>query len=674
MNFDHLRTTYFDECAELLESAYAQLAALAEGRAGGDTVHALFRDIHSIKGGGGAFGFDRLVRLAHAMETLLDLVRSAAVATSPQLVALLLRGTDALADLLAAERDGTGAPAGLEDALIRGCLEAAAVAESNQPAAAAAPAQQAAAAAGWHLRFRPHPALFRNANEPLLLIRELRRLGPLSVAVELDRLPGLEQLEAEDAYLAWRLDLSAAVPREQVEAVFEFVIDDCDLTIEPLASSLALSSAAPDATTGEASIRDAAAPEPAAGRAESLAPTTQSVRVDVAKIDRLINLVGELVINQAMLAELGSSLPPTLCPGLTSGLETLSQHLRELQEGVMAIRTQPVKSVFSRMPRLVRELSAQLGKEVRLLVTGEATEIDKTVVEQLADPLTHLLRNALDHGIEPPEARLAAGKPRQGTIHLGAEQRSGRIVIEIADDGRGIDRTRVLARAIERGLVTADAALTEAEIDELIFLPGFSTAAAVSAVSGRGVGMDVVRRNIQALGGRITLESTFGSGSRFLLSLPLTLAVLDGLVVSVGREAYILPISAIVESLRPRLEDIHAVVGSGEVLAIRGAYIPLLPLHRRFGVPGAVADPARGIVVIVETDHAGQVGLLVDDLVGQQQVVVKSLELNFGRIEGISGATILGDGRVALILDVPALGAAGPARVHPAAASRPALQ
>jgi two-component system chemotaxis sensor kinase CheA len=341
----------------------------------------------------------------------------------------------------------------------------------------------------------------------------------------------------------------------------------------------------------------------------------------------------------------------------------------------MAIRTQPVKSVFSRMPRLVRELSAQLGKDVRLVITGEATEIDKTVVEQLADPLTHLLRNALDHGVETPEARAQAGKPRQATVHLGAEQRGGRILIEISDDGRGIDRARVLARAKERGLVTADATLTESEIDELIFVPGFSTAAAVSSVSGRGVGMDVVRRNIQSLGGRITVESRLGEGSRFVLALPLTLAVMDGLVVSVGREAYILPIVAIVESLRPRREDIHAVVGRGEVLAIRGAYIPLLPLHARFGVADAETDPARGIVVIVDTDSAGRIGLLVDDLVGQQQVVVKSIEANYGHIPGIGGATILGSGRVALILDVAGLAAAAgarPCRARAMAAAQPA--
>ncbi|WP_439598648.1 chemotaxis protein CheA [Falsiroseomonas sp.] len=658
MSFDHLRATYFEESAELLESAYAQLSDLAEGREDGETVHALFRAIHSIKGGGGAFGFERLVRLAHGMETLLDLLRDGTLALDQGRVALLLRGADALADLLAAERAGTQVAAGFEDALMQD-FRIAAEAPASAPSAAAAPAARATAQLpeGWRIDFRPRPELFRNANEPLLLVRQLQRLGPVTVSADLTRLPSLERMEAEDAYLDWHFGLQAAVPRESVEEVFEFVADDCELTISPIEAEVVAKAdtpqeAAPAAVASLAAQAVAATPQAAAASQ----PTAQSMRVDVQKIDRLVNLVGEMVIGQAMLVQHASSLPPDLSPGLTAGLEALSQHLRELQEGVMSIRTQPVKSVFSRMPRLVRELSAQLGKDVRLVVTGESTEIDKTVVEQLADPLTHLLRNALDHGIETPEQREAAGKPRQGTVHLSAAQRSGRIVIELSDDGRGIDRARVLARARERGLVAPDAVLSDAEIDELIFLPSFSTAATISAVSGRGVGMDVVRRNIQALGGRIALESRFGAGSRFLLSLPLTLAVLDGLVVSVGREAYILPIAAIVESLRPRREDIHAVVGRGEVLSIRGAYIPLLPLHRHFAVPEAEADPARGIVVIVETDHAGQIGLLVDDLVGQQQVVVKSLEANYGRVEGIGGATILGDGRVALILDIPGLG------------------
>jgi two-component system chemotaxis sensor kinase CheA len=305
--------------------------------------------------------------------------------------------------------------------------------------------------------------------------------------------------------------------------------------------------------------------------------------------------------------------------------------------------------------------------DIRLVVTGEGTEIDKTVIEQLADPLTHLLRNALDHGIEMPDEREAACKPRQGTIHLGAGHRSGRIIIEISDDGRGIDRARVRAKAESRGLIPPNAALSDEEIDNLIFLPGFSTAEAVSSISGRGVGMDVVKRNMQALGGRIVVESEVGKGSRFVLSLPLTLAVLEGMVVAVGRETYIVPLTQIMESLRPLKSDIHPVIGRGEVLAIRGAYLPLVYLHRHFSVEGAVADPCKGIVVIVESETDGRVGLVVDELIGQQQVVVKSLEANYDPVEGISGATILGNGRVALILDVAGLRDSTDAQRRPAA-------
>ena len=645
---DQLRATYFEECAELLDSAYAQLNALHEGAGDGETIHALFRAIHSIKGGGGVFGFARIVALAHSMETLLDLMRDGAVPSDPARVMLVLRGADILADLLGAERSNGTVPAGIEDGLVADLAEA--LDGHGGPQAEAAQEAGPRTAAGWRIRFAPQPALYRNANDPLLLVRDLRRLGPVEVVADLSRLPALDTMDPEGAYCAWTFELTAAATLAQVEEVFEFVVDDCDMSIEPLGGAEAAAFVEAD-VPAETTVQ-AQAP----ARAEMAA---QSVRVDVVKVDKLVNLVGELVINQSMLVQMGSTLPPEVCPGLIAGLETLSQHLRELQEGVMAIRTQPVKSVFGRMPRLVRELSAQLGKDIRLIVTGEGTEIDKTVVEQLADPLTHLLRNALDHGIETPEQRVAAGKPPQGTVLLSAEQRSGRIVIVLADDGRGIDRARVLARAKERGLVAADTSMTDSEIDELIFLPGFSTAAAVSSVSGRGVGMDVVRRNIQGLGGRIAIESVTGQGSRFILSLPLTLAVMDGLVVSVGEETYVVPITSIVESLRPRRADIHPLVGGGEVLAIRGAYIPLLKLGRHFGMPGAIDDPARGIVVIVETDSAGQLGLVVDELVGQQQIVVKSLESNYGRIGGVSGATILGNGRVALILDVAGLSGPG---------------
>lgn len=648
-SFDHLKSTYFQECAELLDSAYVNLAAL-EDASDSEPMHAIFRAIHSIKGGGGAFGFDRMVAFAHGLETLLDLLRDNRIAMTRDIASMLLRATDALSDLVTAERTGDAVAAGFEDELLAELERASGHAsDANAPVQPSALTSPPAEPTPYRIRFLPHASLFKNANEPLLLIRALQRLGQATVTAELDRLPPLERMDPEAAYVAWTIDIVSSAPKSNLTDIFEFVADHCDLQVTVLQP---LPDASPDAATARTEKAKTDAPSQ---RRVELPAASQSVRVDVEKVDRLVNLVGELVINQAMLVQLGGLLPSDLCPGLISGLETLSQHLRELQEGVMAIRTQPVRSVFSRMPRLVRELSAQLGKEVRLVVTGEGTEIDKTVIEQLADPLTHLLRNALDHGVELPDVRVANGKPPQGTIHLAAEHRSGRIVIEVSDDGQGINRDRVLARAKQRGLIAANDTPSEEEIDNLIFLPGFSTVDVVSNISGRGVGMDVVRRNIQALGGRISVQSRLGSGSRFLLSLPLTLAILDGMIVAVGRESYIVPLTNIVESLRPKREEIHAVAGCGDVVAIRGEYVPLINLAQHFSVPEAVADPAQGIVVVVENESAGRVGLVVDELVGQQQVVVKSLEANYGSVDGIGGATILGNGRVALILDIAGL-------------------
>jgi two-component system chemotaxis sensor kinase CheA len=645
--FDHLKSTYFQECAELLDSVYVNLAAL-DTAADSEPVHAIFRAIHSIKGGGGAFGLARMVAFAHGLETLLDLLRDDRIALTPDLASLLLRATDALSDLVGADRTGEAVAGGFEDALLKQLELAAGHASAAPPEMSPPHLAIPGEAVAHRIRFLPHASLFQSANEPLLLIRELQRLGDTRVTADFGRLPALERMDPDAAYLGWTIDIVTHAPVSRLTDVFDFVSEHCDLSIEPLLATIAAPGGKP--VTPERAQADLSVPR----RADPPA-ATQSVRVDVEKIDRLVNLVGELVINQAMLVQLGGLLPSDLCPGLISGLETLSQHLRELQEGVMAIRTQPVRSVFSRMPRLVRELSAQLGKDVRLVITGEGTEIDKTVIEQLADPLTHLLRNALDHGIETPATRGARGKSPQGTIHLAAEHRSGRIVIEVSDDGQGIDRERVLTRARQRGLVTEAVTPSEEEIDNLIFLPGFSTADVVSSISGRGVGMDVVRRNIQALGGRITVQSRRGDGSRFVLSLPLTLAILDGMIVAVGRESYIVPLTNIVESLRPKRQDIHAVAGRTDVVAIRGEYVPLINLARHFSVPGAMHDPSKGIVVVVETESAGRVGLVVDELVGQQQVVVKSLEANYGPVEGIGGATILGNGRVALILDVAGL-------------------
>jgi two-component system chemotaxis sensor kinase CheA len=661
--YDHLKGTYFQECAELLDAAYGHLAAIDDGRVDHDTVHAIFRAIHSIKGGGGAFGFERMVAFAHVLESVLDLLRDGRLVLSAEIGVLLVKSIDILGDLVDSSRTGENRETGFEDAALRALQHA--MADIQPPASVAIadnPSVRPADVRRLCVRIEPHAGLFRRANEPLLLIRQLQHLGHAEIIADLARLPTLDMMDPESAYLSWSVLLHTGAAFSEIEEIFDFVSDCCDVTIvvQPESAQgheeFVLEHSAGLAEVPASSLT---AGTPPAAVAPS-ATAQPSIRVDVEKVDRLVNLVGEMVINQAMLVQLSGQLPPEMCPGLLSGMETMSQHLRELQEAVMSVRAQPVKSVFARMPRLVRELSAQLGKEVRLVLSGEGTEIDKTVIEQLADPLTHMLRNALDHGLERPDERVANGKARQGIIHLSAAHRSGRIVIDMVDDGRGIARDLVLAKARVQGLVAPEAVLQDDEIDNLIFAPGFSTAETVSDISGRGVGMDVVKRNIQALGGRVSVSSTPGKGARFTLSLPLTLAILDGMVVGLGRECYIIPVTTIVESLRPKRGQIHVVAGHGDVLAIRGEYVPLVYLHALFAVPDAVRDPCLGIIVIVEGEGGRRIGLVVDDLLTQQQVVVKSLEANYGAVDGIGGATILGDGRVALIIDVGRLESAAP--------------
>lgn len=648
------RKTYFEECAELLDALQSNLDILSNGSGDDETLHAIFRSVHSIKGGAGAFGFSELVAFSHVFESLLDAMREQKVAAAPDVTQILLRASDALADIVSAARNeqalaadfGADIVTAMEEALLGASVP---IAPNVQPELASE-STDVSGERRYRIAFTPHTEMLQKANEPLLLIRQLRKLGGLTAEVDSSRVPPLDVIEPEAAYLSWVFILDTGVPQSAIDEVFEFVEDDCDLKVEVISGSSSAASVAGFATSpAKSAVAKSVDP--------GVVPVTppQSIRVDVDKVDRLVNLVGELVITQAMLTEQGTALPVDQYPALIQGIEALAQGARELQESVMAIRAQPVKSVFARMPRIVRDLAATLGKEVRIVTAGEMTEIDKTVIEQLNDPLTHMIRNALDHGIEGPADRVAAGKPRQGTINLSAAQRSGRIVIEVSDDGRGLNREKVLAKARDRGLVAAGATLSDEEIDNLIFLPAFSTADVVSNISGRGVGMDVVKRNVQSLGGRITVQSRFGAGSRFTLSLPLTLAVLDGMVVSVGKETFIIPLTAIIESLRPKAADIHPVVGRGAVLALRGEYLPLTHLHRCFAISGAITDPCRGIVIIVESESAGRVGVMVDELLGQQQVVVKSLEANYESVDGISGATILGNGRVALILDIARL-------------------
>ena len=681
---ESIKQVFFQECDEQLLAMEEGLSAMDGAEADAETINAVFRAVHSIKGGGGAFGFTQLVTFAHAFESVLDDVRAGTIEPRPDVVKLLIRAGDILADHVAAARDGqslpmshgaeiaeqlaalsaaprTDAPAAVEDSDPFGFVPMQIAVDSSPDATARKPR--------WTINFVPHARVHANANDPFLVLRELALLGETTIEPDLSRLPALADIEPEESYLGWTITLVTEAPREKIEDVFEFVTGDSDVSITQDEEQLAAKTEIPDLQSALLSVETApeigtaiavpeAVPEdkPAAmAAAKSEAAVKQTIRVDLDKVDRLVNLVGELVITQAMLCQ---GVEETILKRntlVTNGLTELEHLTRELQESVMAIRTQPVKSVFQRMPRLVRELANQTNKQVRLVVDGEGTEVDKTVIERLSEPLTHMIRNAIDHGLETPSERTTAGKPAEGTVRLSAEHRGGRIVIEVTDDGRGINRERVRAKAIERGLLSAAATLSDEETDNLIFMPGFSTASHISDISGRGVGMDVVRRNILDLGGRVAISSVPQKGSKFSLTLPLTLAVLDGMIVSVGSQTYVLPLAHIVESLKPKREDMRSFGPDRSLLHIRNTYVPLVRIGELLEVADAKTDPADGVVILVESEGTGQFALAVDTIVGQQQVVIKSFESNYQHIEGIAAATILGDGRVALILDVDGL-------------------
>jgi len=549
----------------------------------------------------------------------------------------------------------------------------------------------------WEISFRPYAELFARGNDPLRMMRELAEMGQLEANADVSALPAFADLQPQSCYLAWNLVLTADVTETAIRQVFEWAEGDCDLQIKLANGASQGTSAAtiegsgsevvpvvsPDAETPAAATTEvvplAAAPVPVSAVAPvpvASAPATEpsavaapkdgvapvatvadsgSIRVSVEKIDELMNTVGELVITQAMLSQLGSKLEGPTAEKLRGGLAQLERNMRELQESVMRVRMLPINVVFSRFPRMVRDLAQRLGKQVELKLTGEQTELDKTVLEKIGDPLVHLVRNSIDHGIEGPDKRAAAGKPAAGTVHLDACHRGGNIAVEVSDDGGGLDKNRILAKARERGLVGPNDVLTDEQIYELIFLPGFSTAEKTTDVSGRGVGMDVVRRNIKELGGKIELRSEYGKGSKTIITLPLTLAIVDGQSVSVGSETYIVPLISIVESMQLKAADVSRLSGRGEVFSFRGYYLPIVRLYEIFGVEPRTKVLDEGLVVVAEGEGHQRIGLFVDDLLGQQQVVIKSLEANYGHVEGVSGATILGDGSVALILDIPGL-------------------
>jgi len=725
-----IKATFFQECEEQLAELESGLLAMEGGDTESETVNAVFRAVHSVKGGAGAFGLEDLVHFAHIFETTLDEVRSNRLPASDAVVKALLRSADVLADLVRAARDGGAVDQARCDVCAAELSALTGIEESDagddgmgeidfQPMQMApldldfdaeAPAEEPAPEpASWTLRFKPRPELYAKANETVLLLRELARLGEVEVELDAGDLPLLPHLDPEGAYLSWTVRIRGDATEADLREVFEFVDADCELDVqaigldgEPmelanaeldiaalisLAQSAGEETAPPQAEAPVAALEPIAeAEEPAAvvpaamaansvedrrvderrggedrrGEAKpgGVAQAAPTIRVDLDRVDRLIDLVGELVINQAMLAQRVNEAGLARASNVAGGLDELEQLTREIQDSVMAIRAQPVKSVFQRMPRLVRELASITGKQVRLLTEGEGTEVDKTVIERLTDPLTHMIRNAIDHGLETPEKRIAAGKNPEGTCKLSAAHRSGRIVIEVADDGGGINRERVKQIAIDKGLIPAEAALTDEEIDNLIFLPGFSTASTISDISGRGVGMDVVKRSIQDLGGRISITSRPGLGSTFSMSLPLTLAVLDGMVVTAGQQTLVAPLTSIIETLQPKRSDVHGLGGGARVISIRGSYVPLVDVGLSLGYRAEPLDSEQGVALLIEGEGGTRAVLLVDAIQGQRQVVIKSLEANYRRVPGIAAATILGDGRVALILDIDALVAA----------------
>jgi len=686
--FESIKVTFFQECDEQLAELENGLMALEAGDGDGEVINAVFRAVHSVKGGAGAFGYEDLVKFAHTFETALDLMRSGKLAIDADAVRVMLRASDVLADLVHAARDGGSVDQERCDTLAEE-LTLLASGESK-PAAMLEPEEEEdsfgftplqialddtpAPSGRWRIKFKPHQALYAKGNDPLFLLREVARLGECEIEMDADGVPSLDALDPDGSYLSWTVYLDGEKAESDIRDIFDFVESDCDLVIDregaapkpvveivpPVAATPAV--AAPRAVAparAEPEHRDEAEPGKAAasaGGASASAPPAATIRVDLERVDRLIDLVGELVINQAMLAQrVGETGAVERSSSVALGLDELEQLTRELQDSVMAIRAQPVKSVFQRMPRLVREIATATGKQVRLVMEGEGTEVDKTVIERLSDPITHMLRNAVDHGLEGPDERIDAGKPAEGTIKLAALHRSGRIVIEVSDDGRGINRERVRAKAIEKGLISPDVPMSDEEIDNIIFLPGFSTASAISDISGRGVGMDVVKRSIQALGGRISITSQPGRGSTFTLSLPLTLAVLDGMVVTSAEQTLIAPLTTIIETLQPKDGEVHRMGPNRAVLSVRDSFVPLIDVGVSLGFHETPTSPTDGVILLVESEGGGRAALLVDAIQGQRQVVIKSLEANYQRVEGVAAATILGDGRVALILDVDGL-------------------
>jgi two-component system chemotaxis sensor kinase CheA len=716
---DEIQAIFFEECTEGLTTAEQGLSAMQAGDVSAETIAGVFRAVHSIKGGAGAFGHADLTAFAHKFENVLDEVRAGKIAPTPGVVKVMLSSFDVLSDHvetakgLAPRPNDAAALAALERVLAdKGAADEGGAAPAPAPAPAPtpvvetapapaaaedefgftpvafslddfdAPAAPEASAASWTIRFKPSRAALANASEPMLLIRELETLGATIESVDVSDVPPLRDLDPEDAYFTWVLSMPGDVPRNDIDDCFDFVSPDSLIEVTrneveaPAPAFEPIPAPEPEPIVEDfipfvpvmASIEDLTAqvqqvvadlaatpmtPTPAPPPVESAAPkpaseASQTIRVDLAKLDLLLNLVGELVIRNSILAD-------RLSPADRQRVELpeLARLTRQIQDNVMSLRAQPIKQAFSRVPRMLRDLSVETGKQIELETVGETTEVDKGVIEKIGDPLTHMIRNAADHGLESTEERIAAGKSPTGTIKLSAEQKGARIFVRVQDNGRGINRERVKAKAIEKGIISPDAVLSNEEIDQLICAPGFSTAETISNISGRGVGMDVVRSNVEALGGRVEIHSVPGEGTTFTMILPLTLAILDGMIVRLASQRFVLPLAHVLETVQPEPGQVKRTSPDTEVIDMRGEYVPVKRATEIFGLNDdrLVED---SLVVIVESEH-GKVGLVVDTIDDRREVVIKSLDQNLHPIRGLGGATILGDGSIALILDIEAL-------------------
>ncbi|HIE0428939.1 TPA: chemotaxis protein CheA [Serratia marcescens] len=655
MDISDFYQTFFDEADELLADMEQHLLELDPLAPDIEPLNAIFRAAHSIKGGAATFGFSVLQETTHLLENLLDGARRQEMSLSTEIINLFLETKDIMQEQLDAYKTSQQPDAESFEYICQALRQLALEVQQQQEAPAAQPAVQqpvaqpsaAPAAIEGGMRISLNGL---KASEIPLMLEELGNLGEVkdphqtehSLDVTLLTSASEDDISAVLCFVLEPEQISFSTPTQSAPAVAEANLPETVAAPEPAPVASAASPAAKPA---------AAAAE--APKARAKASESTSIRVAVEKVDQLINLVGELVITQSMLAQRSGTLDPVNHGDLLNSMSQLERNARDLQESVMSIRMMPMEYVFSRYPRLVRDLAGKLNKQVELTLQGSSTELDKSLIERIIDPLTHLVRNSLDHGIEEPATRIAAGKSAVGNLVLSAEHQGGNICIEVIDDGAGLNREKILAKAASQGLAVSDS-MSDEEVGMLIFAPGFSTAEQVTDVSGRGVGMDVVKRNIQEMGGHVEIRSQAGKGTTIRILLPLTLAILDGMSVKVNDEVFILPLNAVMESLQPQAEDLHPLAGGERVLQVRGEYLPLVELYRVFEVEGAKTDATQGIVVILQS--AGRrYALLVDQLIGQHQVVVKNLESNYRKVPGISAATILGDGSVALIVDVSAL-------------------